>query len=152
MTDEDEYKVGYGRPPLDTRFKSGQSGNPKGRPKKPRPEIAIKRVLREVLGETVKVNGKDYGPVEIVVRNLLNKAMKGELPAIKTIIDLQDKLGLDMPEKRTGVLKVPKFVSKEAEEAFTKQQQAKFRGEDPEGLAALNAPWEHLYNPPKKTV
>jgi hypothetical protein len=26
-------KVGYGRPPLHTRFKSGASGNPKGRPK-----------------------------------------------------------------------------------------------------------------------
>jgi hypothetical protein len=28
-----EYRVGYGRPPLNTRFKSGHSGNPKGRPK-----------------------------------------------------------------------------------------------------------------------
>lgn len=27
------YKVGYGRPPKATRFKPGQSGNPKGRPK-----------------------------------------------------------------------------------------------------------------------
>lgn len=28
-----DYEVGYGRPPVATRFKSGQSGNPKGRPK-----------------------------------------------------------------------------------------------------------------------
>ena len=27
------YKVGRGKPPLHTRFKKGQSGNPKGRPK-----------------------------------------------------------------------------------------------------------------------
>ena len=27
------YAVGYGRPPVHTRFKPGQSGNPKGRPK-----------------------------------------------------------------------------------------------------------------------
>jgi hypothetical protein len=27
------YEVGYGRPPKHTRFKLGQSGNPKGRPK-----------------------------------------------------------------------------------------------------------------------
>ena len=26
------YQVGYGKPPRDTRFKRGQSGNPKGRP------------------------------------------------------------------------------------------------------------------------
>ncbi|MEO1018869.1 MAG: DUF5681 domain-containing protein [Pseudomonadota bacterium] len=27
------YEVGYGKPPVSTRFKKGQSGNPKGRPK-----------------------------------------------------------------------------------------------------------------------
>jgi Family of unknown function (DUF5681) len=27
------YEVGYGRPPRHSRFKPGQSGNPKGRPK-----------------------------------------------------------------------------------------------------------------------
>ncbi len=27
------YQVGYGKPPAQTRFKQGQSGNPNGRPK-----------------------------------------------------------------------------------------------------------------------
>jgi len=27
-----DYEVGYGKPPRDTRFKEGQSGNPRGRP------------------------------------------------------------------------------------------------------------------------
>lgn len=31
--DKDDGKVGYGKPPKNTRFKAGQSGNPKGRPK-----------------------------------------------------------------------------------------------------------------------
>ena len=31
--DKDDGKVGYGKPPMNTRFKAGQSGNPKGRPK-----------------------------------------------------------------------------------------------------------------------
>lgn len=29
----EEYDVGYGKPPRDTRFKKGRSGNPKGRPR-----------------------------------------------------------------------------------------------------------------------
>jgi hypothetical protein len=33
MSEQEEEKVGYGRPPLATRFKLGQSGNPNGRPK-----------------------------------------------------------------------------------------------------------------------
>jgi Family of unknown function (DUF5681) len=30
-----EYAIGYGKPPVHTRFAKGQSGNPKGRPKNP---------------------------------------------------------------------------------------------------------------------
>ena len=30
---DDDYAVGYKKPPLHTRFKKGQSGNPRGRPK-----------------------------------------------------------------------------------------------------------------------
>jgi hypothetical protein len=29
-----DYEVGYRKPPVGTRFKKGQSGNPSGRPKK----------------------------------------------------------------------------------------------------------------------
>jgi hypothetical protein len=28
-----DYAVGYGRPPVETRFQKGQSGNPEGRPR-----------------------------------------------------------------------------------------------------------------------
>ena len=33
LTAKPGYEVGYGKPPKDTRFKPGQSGNPSGRPK-----------------------------------------------------------------------------------------------------------------------
>lgn len=149
--DDDKYEVGYGKPPVATRFQPGASGNPKGRPKKRRAEVALKRVMREVLAEPITIGGKKYGILEVTVRNLANKAMKGELQAIKTLIAVQKELGLDVPERRAGVLKVPKFVNKEAEQEFTKQQQAKFRGEDPDGLAALNAPYDQMLHP-KKTL
>ena len=32
-----DYEVGYGKPPKHTRFLKGQSGNPRGRPRKPKP-------------------------------------------------------------------------------------------------------------------
>jgi hypothetical protein len=31
---DDSYKIGYRKPPLETRFKPGCSGNPRGRPRK----------------------------------------------------------------------------------------------------------------------
>ena len=33
MSEQEEEKVGYRKPPAKTRFKPGQSGNPSGRPK-----------------------------------------------------------------------------------------------------------------------
>ena len=41
-------EVGYGKPPEATRFKPGQSGNPKGRPRKAKGRKAIaRRILLE---------------------------------------------------------------------------------------------------------
>jgi hypothetical protein len=42
-----DYEVGYAKPPARTRFKPGQSGNPKGRPrgsKNARPSLSEERI------------------------------------------------------------------------------------------------------------
>jgi len=55
--DEKDYEVGYGRPPKHTRFRKGQSGNPKGPRKGSR---ALKTDLDEALRATltITVGGK----------------------------------------------------------------------------------------------
>lgn len=52
-----DYAVGYGRPPENTRFRKGQSGNPRGRRKGAK---SWKTVVDEVLNEkiTIIVKGK----------------------------------------------------------------------------------------------
>ena len=47
-----DYEVGYRKPPVNTRFKSGQSGNPKGRP---RGSKGFATLMRKALSETVLV-------------------------------------------------------------------------------------------------
>ena len=49
---ERDYEVGRGKPPLHTRFKPGQSGNPKGRPKGVR-NFKTDRFLNE--GDQVRI-------------------------------------------------------------------------------------------------
>ncbi len=49
-----EETIGYGRPPAKHRFKKGQSGNPKGRPKGAR---GLKAEAAEVLNETFPMTG-----------------------------------------------------------------------------------------------
>ena len=49
---EDTYEVGYGRPPLSTRFKPGQSGNPKGRAKQSR---NLRTIVKQVSNEQMQI-------------------------------------------------------------------------------------------------
>jgi hypothetical protein len=44
-------RVGYGRPPMMTRFRPGQSGNPRGRPKGAQPRHGRRRSLERTGGD-----------------------------------------------------------------------------------------------------
>ena len=48
--EENDYKAGPGRPPLDTRFRKGQSGNPGGRSQK-----KLHALLADALSEQVSI-------------------------------------------------------------------------------------------------
>ncbi len=88
MSDKD-YKVGYGKPPQRTRFRKGQSGNPRGRPKGAR---GFKTDLRAELSEKVKVT--EHGRTrhltkqQVIVKALAAKAIRGDTRAISILIDL----------------------------------------------------------------
>lgn len=79
MADHDEEEqIGYGKPPKGTRFKSGQSGNPKGRPKG---SLNMKTLFNKVGRESVVV--KDNGrprkltKQQVIVHRFTNHAITG---------------------------------------------------------------------------
>ena len=85
------YRVGYGRPPVATRFRPGQSGNPRGRPRRsptPSPLSAVAAAAGEPVD--VKENGlvRRITKLEAAAKQLANRAAKGEDRAMKFLFDL----------------------------------------------------------------
>lgn len=84
-----DYDIGYSKPPAEHRFVTGQSGNPKGRPKGSR---GMKTVLREKLRkkQAIKVNGKEQigSRLENMFETLTLRAGAGDLKAQAKLIEL----------------------------------------------------------------
>jgi hypothetical protein len=102
MSDDNQVKKpGFGNPPSQHRFKPGQSGNPKGRPKG---SSNLKTDLAALLKGNIEttVNGKRRRMTrqEAVLLSLFQRAVSKDSSAVKMLLDLVMKLQLpdDQPE------------------------------------------------------
>jgi hypothetical protein len=79
----EEYEIGYGKPPEKTRFKPGQSGNPRGRPKYSKNASTL---LSEELSERISLRegGKQIvlTKKQAMIKQLMNKALQGDMRAL----------------------------------------------------------------------
>ena len=86
MNDDDNYKVGYKRPPRHTRFKKGKSGNPRGRPRRKETFDGIMhRVLSEKVTMTEGGKKRAIKKKEAYIRRMVDKALNGDIKAMKQI-------------------------------------------------------------------
>ena len=86
---ERNYEIGYGKPPPHTRFKKGQSGNPRGRPPGAK---NLKTLLSEALNEMVVVteNGgrRKVTKRRAIITQLVNRSATADFRAIKILLDI----------------------------------------------------------------
>ena len=85
----DDYEIGYSKPPKKYRFKKGQSGNAKGRPKDTK---NLKTDLREELNEKITIReGADERRVSkqrALLKSLTLRAIKGDTRAANVLLNM----------------------------------------------------------------
>ncbi len=96
-----DYEIGYGRPPQHSRFKPGESGNDKGRPKGRR---NVRTVVEEVLNQRITIREGDrtrsLRKLDGVVLTMVNKALQGDVKAQASVLALLRSVGMtaEVPE------------------------------------------------------
>lgn len=84
-----EYQVGYGRPPLHTRFQPGQSGKPRGRPRGSR---NLKTELEEELQERIALREggerRTVSKQRAMLKRLMEKALQDDVRAATLVISM----------------------------------------------------------------
>jgi hypothetical protein len=105
MTDPHDSVGGYKRPPERSRFKPGQSGNPKGRPKGARnlktdlTALLKKRVAIREDGELRRVSRQ-----EALLLSLFEKAVRGDVKASAQIITMLMKMDVHTTPPKPDVV------------------------------------------------
>jgi hypothetical protein len=100
------YDIGYGRPPAETRFKKGVSGNPAGRARGITPGRAMRMALKEIF-RPIKIREGDrvteLSGFQVVVRQMMAQAAKGSGPTGRMLIEQTLKLEQDLEAKEVIV-------------------------------------------------
>jgi hypothetical protein len=125
VSENEDEVIGYKKPPKTSQWKPGQSGNPKGRPKKIKD---LFKLLDLELGQTVQVtiNGQlqTLTKAQYIVKNIVNSAMKSDRFAQKLVISSMksnqaiEEFELDESDREAleAFLQTPKWPEKKSSE------------------------------------
>src|SRR4051812_38677849 len=104
------YTVGYRKPPVHSRFRKGQSGNPRGRPRGAMSTgrakaLALKEAYRPV---TIREGDKilTLPAIQAVMRSQVALAAKGNGPAQRTVIEAVQTIEREL-DRRTAAKHCP---------------------------------------------
>src|SRR5579872_3351434 len=85
------YEVGYGKPPVHTRFRKGQSGNPRGRPRGTKAGRLEAIILKEAY-RYVRVKEGDsierVPAIQVMVRAMFTHGARGNGPTQRAFIEV----------------------------------------------------------------
>ena len=90
---DDDYKVGYRRPPRQWQFKKGRSGNRRGRPKfKPTANDMILDMAKDKVSVLESGKMKKMSNLSLTFSQMSLKAVNGDFKAIKATIEMMQMI------------------------------------------------------------
>ncbi len=126
------YEVGYGKPPKETQFRKGQSGNPKGRPKGSRNLFTrLSSALIEKVSITENGRRKTITKWDAACKQLANRSAAGDLAAARLVLSVLSQV--ESNDQAVGLMLTP-----EMDQALAKSL-----------LARLTAVEDHREDEPK---
>jgi hypothetical protein len=96
-TGDGEGRVGYRRPPVHTRFRKGQSGNPSGRRKGAGIRSAAEKVMGRKVMATVEGERRRVPISEAVLLQVTQKALTGEARAVREFLRIAEQVAAALP-------------------------------------------------------
>jgi len=95
-------KSGYGHPPKHAQFKKGRSGNPRGRPKGSKNfKTLVADLLAQKIPVTERGRRRSLPAVEVLLKQTLASALKGDAKSTQLILQLMTKHGDDVAAEVT---------------------------------------------------
>ena len=88
--EDDDDRVGYGKPPKRTRFRPGQSGNPRGRSRAVDFrdwENPIQKYMLEQMTVTIKGKKEKVPVVDALIKTAIRRALEGCTKHLKVLLD-----------------------------------------------------------------
>ena len=122
MDNESDFPVGYKKPPRETRFKLGHSGNPSGRPKK-KGITLVDAFARELNASIIVTEGgksKKMTKLVAIAKQQTNKALKGDHKATELVMKAVEPREIDTKENLFPVLAAMRAIHASHETATPK--------------------------------
>lgn len=121
-----DYEVGYGRPPVHTRFKKGQSGNPSGRARRSPLEAQINADLLKELARPVTLR-QDGEVVRVpastaLIRSALANALKGNGPNQRHLLNFIQQIQAATVADNKELLRIAIEAKHKGEQEIARRQ------------------------------